>query len=326
MVNLSPHRTALPLIAPTYCQYVREPCDQTFATPSKPRVFFAYASSPAPIASTIAGAIAKLSDSHPLVDWLSWEAMDPRGQVIFCRICSAMRGSATLVADVTTLNMNLMFEIGVAIGLGIPVITVRDTTLAADQRQFKDIGLLDTLGFVSFTNSNGLASAIGSAPFPEPLPQVPHRDFRTQPIYLLQSPIRTDGSIALTAAFKKARIQFRSYDSVETPRLSLHEARRQVAGSRGVVADMISPRRGEEATVHNARSALICGMALAQEKAVLMLMEDMDGNSQPIDYRDVAKTYSNPANVPALTRDFVTDVVALMQVDDDSPKVNKRDS
>lgn len=57
-----------------------------------------------------------------------------------------------------------MFEIGVAIGLGIPVITVRDTTLAADQRQFKDIGLLDTLGFVSFTNSNGLASAIGLGP------------------------------------------------------------------------------------------------------------------------------------------------------------------
>jgi hypothetical protein len=229
-----------------------------------------------------------------------------------------MRGSATLVADVTTLNMNLMFEIGVAIGLGMPVITIRDTTLAADQRHFKDIGLLDTLGFLSFTNSDDLASAIGAAPFPEPLPEISHRDFRTQPIYLLQSPIRTDGSIALTAAFKKARTQFRAYDSVETPRLSLHEARRQVAGSRGVVADMISPRRGDKAMVHNARSALVCGMAFSQEKAVLMLMEDMDGASQPIDYRDVAKTYNSPANVPALTRDFVTDVVARMQVDDDS--------
>lgn len=80
---------------------------------------------------------------------------------------------------------------------------------------------------------------------------------------------------------------------------------------------MISTRRGDKAQVHNARSALICGIALAQEKAVLMLMEDMDGASQPIDYRDVAKTYTNPVNVPALTREFITDSVALMQSVDD---------
>jgi hypothetical protein len=40
-----------------------------------------------------------------------------------------MRFTSIVVADVTTLNFNLMFKIGYAMGLGIPVLPIRDTQI-----------------------------------------------------------------------------------------------------------------------------------------------------------------------------------------------------
>ena len=304
----------LPLVPPTFCQYVGEQCDQIFHAPTKPQVFFAYASAPEAIASTISAAIELLKQKEPGIEWLPWEVVDPRGQVIFCRICSSLRSSQTLVADITTLNFNLMFEIGFALGLGMPVVTVRDATVTGDQRVFSDIGVLDTLGYVQFHNSEELAEALRKVWETPSLPAIPLREYRDQPIYLLKAPIPVNGSIALGSALKKSRIRYRSFDVVETPRLSLHDARRQVAGSKGVVADLLDPTR-VRAAAHNARCALVCGMAMSQQKAVLMLQEELSDIAQPLDYRDVVKSYKNAANVPGLIREFLSTVVDLMQVD-----------
>jgi hypothetical protein len=37
---------------------------------------------------------------------------------IFCQICKAQRFTRVAVVDVTTMNFNLLFEIGFALGLG----------------------------------------------------------------------------------------------------------------------------------------------------------------------------------------------------------------
>jgi hypothetical protein len=79
--------------------------------------------------------------------------------------------------------------------------------------------------------------------------------------------------------------------------LSLHEARRQVAGSKGVVANLLDSGRAR-ALQHNGQSALIAGLAMAQQKVVACLQE---GNAAlPIDYRDVVRPYRNPNNISGL--------------------------
>jgi nucleoside 2-deoxyribosyltransferase len=67
------------------------------------------------------------------------------GQIIFCQICKAQRFTKVAVIDVTTMNFNLLFEIGYALGLGIPVIPIRDTTCTLDSLEFEALGLIDTL-------------------------------------------------------------------------------------------------------------------------------------------------------------------------------------
>jgi hypothetical protein len=286
------------LMPPAYCAYASGPCDQNLDdVSSSETIFFAYPSTPEQIAVTVETAVTKLRRSRPAWSWRSWKQLPVHGQTIFCEVCKAMRHSATVVADVTTLNFNLLFEIGYTLGLGVPVIPIRDTHFQVDRRAFEELGLLDTLGFIDFTNSDELHEKLLEVLPGAPLAPVPAHEFRETPIYVLKGPIETEGAIQMMSALKKSGIRFRTYDPIETPRLSLHEARRQVVGSQGIIANLLEPTR-TKAPQHNAQSALICGFAMAQQKAVAMLQEGLI--VQPIDYRDVVQTYTNPNNISGL--------------------------
>ena len=144
-----------------------------------------------------------------------------------------------MVCDVTTLNFNVLFELGYAIGLGLPVFPIRDTSFEINRLDFDSLALLDTLGYIDFNNSPHLREQLISRVPGQPLPEATTRIHKNSPIYFLPGPIQTDGVLELSATLKKSRIRFRTYDPVETPRLSLHEAKRQVAGSVGVIANLL---------------------------------------------------------------------------------------
>lgn len=230
--------------------------------------------------------------------------------MIFCEICKGSRFSTTIVADVTTLNFNLLFEIGFCIGLGLPVIPVRDTTYIASKREFEEIGLLDTIGYLDFKNAEELENAVLQNIPGSVVPKPPVKVFSEGPLYVLKGHIDTEGAVKLMSTLKKSALKFRTYDPIETPRLSLHEARKQISGSLGVVAHLLSPHR-QGSKIHNARCALLCGVAMAENRVVIMLQEELV--QQPIDYRDVVKSYQLPDQVPVLLERFIRGVVQHMQ-------------
>ena len=279
----------LPLIhdPPPFCAYAGGPCDQDFQEIDASNGLFLFASEPKGIASTIIAA-ATLLDERTDGRWQTWKDMNIYRDLIFCEICKSIRGAGTVYADVTTLNFNLLFEIGFAIGLGVPVRPIRDTTYQVDAKLFRELGLLDTLGYIDFTNRTNLAESVAKAGPARAVAAPPARSYRDTPLFVLQGPIDTDGVVRLRSLLKKSRLGFRTHDPRETPRLPLHTARRQVSGSFGVVAHLLSPNR-EGAQVHNALCALICGMAVAEQKPVVIVQEEEV--IQPIDYRDLVKTY-----------------------------------
>lgn len=290
------------LVPPAYCQYASGPCEESFDGLEVSSALFMYSSDPPQIAETIEDAIGRQRDEARGASWIGWKDLQPAGQLVFTRICKAMRASRTLVADVTTLNFNVLFEIGFALGLGLPVVPIRDETYSVDKREFDLLGLLDTLAYVDFTNSENLVERLSSTIPGSPLAPVSSRFFLESPIYVLKDHLNVGGTSQLMSTLGKSRIQFRAHDPLEVPRLSLHEARRNVAGSVGVVAHLLSPNR-EGWRAHNARCALICGLAMAQQKVVVMLQEEHI--RQPIDYRDVVRTYEKPSQIPGLLKDVI---------------------
>lgn len=297
-------------VPPSYCQYADGPCDQDFKDLPTSDALFLFPSTPSPIAATIEAGIQRLDRVSGEKTFKSWRQLPITGRLIFCEICKASRFSSTIVADVTTLNFNLLFEIGFCIGVGIPVIPIRDTSYIANKRDFDELGLLDTLGYLDFQNADELSSNLPSrlpgTAFPTPL----DKPFIETPLYVLKGHIQTEGTVQLMSTLKKSGLRFRTYDPVESPRLTLHEARKQISGSVGVIAHLLSPQR-QGSTRHNALCALLCGIALAEGRVVTMIQEE--SIQQPIDYRDIVQSYQVPGEIAAILAGTIRSIVEHMQ-------------
>jgi hypothetical protein len=295
---------------PSYCQYSGGPCDQSFSDVPEREGLFLYASEPASISDAIEAAVTKAQATGIGHSWTTWRDLPIAGRIIFCEVGKAMRYSGTVIADVTTLNFNLMFEIGYAIGLGLPIVPIRDTSYVSDKRAFEELGVLDTLGFVDFTNADNLLGQLKSRLPAQPFHHLDEEIAFDAPLYVIPGNVTTEGDIRLMSAIKKSRIKFRTFDASESPRLSLAEAHRQVSRSVGVITHLLSPnRRGS--VVHNALCALLGGMAMAQQKVLLMLQEERI--QQPIDYRDVVRGYGRIEEIVGLIEDPLSRIFQEIQ-------------
>lgn len=311
-VNLSTQTVfpLLPICPPDFCEYAGGACDQSWDGLQIRDGFAVYASEPGFIAEFIESAVRRVIQTQPPQQWLTWRELGISGQIIFCKICKALRSSRRIVADITTLNQNVMFEIGYTLGIGIPLQLVRDKNYAVGQNDFDELGMLDTVGYDTFENSDDLVTTITRNRDGHPLTVQKPSLNREQPLYLLKSHIQTEGMVRLMSGLKKSGLRFRTFDPKETARLSLHDALKQVQSSFGIIVHSIDPQR-YGARVNNARCALIAGIALAQGKRVLMLQEG--DFRQPIDYRDVAKSYAIATQVPDLLLPIIKGVVEELQ-------------
>ncbi len=297
-------------LPPKFCQYASGPCDQQFSTAIRSDALFVYPSKPENIADAIEGAANHLSRVAGDRVWTTWKNLDVPGQIIFCEICKAIRHSKLVVADVTTLNFNLMFEVGYAVGLGAPVLPIRDTSNIRDAKDFEELGLFDTLGYFDYSNSAHLSNEILSREGMVPLSLQKPTLNSDQPLYIVKGPIESDGMIKLMSVIKKSRLRFRTFDAKEVARISVHEAFKQTVSSRAVILHLLSPdTRG--ADVHNARCAFIAGLAMASQKHTVMIQQG--AANQPIDYRDVVISYRKPAQIPDLLVPLLGDVIEEIQ-------------
>jgi hypothetical protein len=172
-------------------------CDQNFLGMLASSSLFLFGQHPSEISSTIESSVEKLRTMVSSKRWITWKNLDVPGQIIFCEICKAMRYTDLVVADVTTLNFNLMFEIGFAIGLGLPVLPIRNTKYIEDKHQFDELGILDTLGYFDFQTSNDLKDYLIANPTrPRLHINVPALN-NESPLYVIKAPIDSDGTIKM---------------------------------------------------------------------------------------------------------------------------------
>jgi hypothetical protein len=173
------------------------------------------------------------------------------------------------------------------------------------------LGMLDTLGYIDFANGEQMAegallrlqSASGLLKPSEPA--------WGQPLYIVRAPIDIEGEMKLMSALKKNPLGYRTYDPRENASLSLYEANRQVSSSLGVAVHLLSHDR-EGAQVHNARCALLAGMAMGYGKGVLMLQAG-PAEDHPIDYRDLIRNYAVPDQIRDFLLPFFDTVIRFLQ-------------
>ena len=162
------------------------------------------------------------------------------------------------------------------------------------RKAFDQLGLLDVIGYVDFQNAKGLAESLVSRLPIEALPPTSFTRNHNEPVYVLKAPIKTEGEVRLIAALEKSGLNYKAYDPLESSRLSLQEARRAVGECYGLVGHLLSPER-DGAQAHNAKCALVAGLACALGRNVLLLQEG--DVPQPIDYRQIVRSYHKAGEI-----------------------------
>jgi len=91
---------------------------------SESNAFIAYSSEPKLITTTIEEAEKIINSNNKVPTLKTWRQMDIAGKNITSTIFSELKNKECLIADISVLNFNVLYEIGYAIGKKIKVIPI----------------------------------------------------------------------------------------------------------------------------------------------------------------------------------------------------------
>ena len=273
--------------------------------------FFAYASTYQEVGDAISGAQELMRQRRPELAIHLWAENDISGRPLTDPIFETIAAKDVLIADITTMNFNVTFEIAYAIGLGRRIHLVRNANFRRDAELSDKIGIFDTLGFRTYSDEENLAAILAGITADNPIP-IGRGPNRTPPIYLLQTPVSGQAMLAVFSRIKKSRLGFKSFIPVEEVRLSAVKAVDDVSGCLGVVVPLLA-HPFADADIHNIRAAFIAGLAISLNKVALLLQPN-DGPA-PLDVRDFVKTYRRSEEIADYIGEFALDVTERLQAE-----------
>lgn len=282
--------------------------------------FFAYSSRPAEIGQAVERAVSNFAKTNGTVKVSTWGALDIVGQFIASEVLAGIDAADFLLADISELNFNVTYEIGYAIGKSKRLLLVKNKSLIAQGLKVTDVGIFDTLGYKDYQNSSELSALMSNASALKPLDISSALNLKA-PIYLLDTPYKTDWSTRIISRIKKAGFTFRNFDPNESPRLSAYDAIQQVAQSYGVVVPLLSANATGFA-IHNMRAAFIAGLADGMDKELCILQSGDE--PVPLDYRDFVQVTYHPDDVDLAIETFASNVTKAFQKLDNSGAKHER--
>jgi nucleoside 2-deoxyribosyltransferase len=277
----------------------------------RPRGFFAYPSSPPSIPPTIMAAIDSINSTQS-VEIKSWEELSVSGQYIIDEICRAIDEADFFCADVTGINANVMFELGYAIATDKRTWLIRDDSYTDVKKEYEQLRVLTTVGFSSYKNSGQIiASFFTDNPhlllrktiWQQSIEPVLAKQTTDGHVLYLKNRHETEASIKVSRALEDSKVPLTNSDPKETSIRPAYWYAQQLWEALGLVAHFASSAR-EGYRIHNARYALVAGMAHGFSVPTLILTEQSDLLA-PIDYRDAMKSYITPLEAAELVNEWL---------------------
>ncbi|WP_434746288.1 P-loop ATPase, Sll1717 family [Candidatus Pantoea rara] len=275
------------------------------------KAFFGYPGNPNEIGEVIEAAIASYN-KRSMNAIVSWKALEIAGAFIADQVLKQIDESDLFLADISHLNFNVTYEIGYAIGKSKRVILFKNKSLVSKGVKISDVGIFDTLGYHDYENSSDLIKLFSTPHSSKSLDALVDKNLKA-PVYLLDTPNKTDWSTKIISRIKKAGFIFRNFDPNESPRLSAYDAINQVSQSYGVVVPLLGSNSAG-AEIHNMRAAFIAGLADGMGKAMTIIQSGDE--PVPIDYRDFVNCTYHPDDVNQFIEVFAADVTQSFQNSD----------
>jgi len=279
--------------------------------------FVAYPSSPPARAEAVETAIKNIQ-AGGVADLLGWKDLSVNGRVIVSAICDEIRKRDLFIADVTGLNPNVLFELGYAIALRKRVWLLLDPSIERAKVDFERFQLLTTIGYQPYSNSQAIESGFYKDQPYSHLDQDVYRDLlqsaatasKKDALLYLKCDVDTEASIRVSQRISRAGLPSVVDDPREVRVQAFSWYVQQSTAASAVVCHLLSTEhKGWE--LHNAKHALISGLAHGLGKPLLMLAHEP--YISPIDYRDLLRIHPTAAAAEAFFDGWILPIVETYQ-------------
>jgi len=269
-------------------------------------VFVAYSGRDATLSAGIMDAVRKANALPLPVQYVPWLFNDVAGNQLFSPIQEKIGESPFVVADITYLNQNVVYEIGFTIGKCKRAFLVRYKQTDGDKDLAKSVGIFDTLGYHEYEDFDDLRSRLEAHIEETVLPFSTSLD-RKSAVYLVEPAERGPDVGVMVSRIKKAGYGgYRSFTPDEDSRLSATDAIRKVAASSGVFIPLQDTSiAGSE--VHNIRCMFVAGLASGMGKPTLILSPPV--YEAPLDIRDEVKQWHCLRDIHEIVAEFCPRIV-----------------
>jgi hypothetical protein len=280
--------------------------------------FVAYPSRDVALATEILQGVQKANRKLSTLRYEPWVFNDIVGNPLISPIIEGIDASKFIVADITYLNANVVYEIGFAIGRRRRCFLVRHQSIVGDRQIAREVGIFDTLGYESYGNDDELAATLTAYVDPTPLPFAIELD-RRAPVYVVEPPTKGGIATVMTSRLKKARYKYRSFSPAEDTRLSAVDAIRQVASSAGVLLSLLDGEQ-EEGFIHDVRTLFVAGLSHGMGKPTLILAPG--SANVALDVRDSVKRFGRAEDIVEHISAFSLEITDHLQQADPAPKAS----
>jgi hypothetical protein len=277
-----------------------------------PKAFFAYASEPLAHTEAIQEAAELISKSQ-VATIETWEDLRISGKNIIKEICQSIDSSQIFCADLTTLNPNVMFELGYAVGRNKRIWLIFDTSFTQQKNEFEQLRLLTTTGYAHYRSSQDIVSAFYRD---QPYADLDRTLFREvvepvlstvdeQLVLHLKARHDTNASIRISKDLQASGIPVITDDPKETSVQPIPWYGQKIYSSIGVVGHLQNPAR-EGAKLLNSKYAFVCGLAHGMSRPLLLLAEAE--YVTPIDFRELLFSYKSAGEAAKYLRQWISPI------------------
>ena len=245
-------------------------------------MFLGYASTPEISREALYGGGREITSTGEIAV-RTWEDLRVGGRLIISQVLGAIDDAALCGFDVSSLNENVLFELGYAIAREKRIWLLLEKTDVEATKRWKQFDLLKGVGYVGWSNAEDLRIAfLRDRPDlaadvlyhdiiePELSPTVPGSLFY-MPSYNRTEPVR-QLSRRLDIELRRG-VRLVVADPTETSLNPLQWYAAKVYETECSIFHFEAPRR-DLASLHNPRSALVAGLAHGLERPILMLAEE----------------------------------------------------
>jgi hypothetical protein len=272
------------------CSFQGTACNKVLEEQNDLKVFLAY-----PSRDKIRGYMEDLCSQKQLngLTMFPWEKLSDAAGIIFCKICGHILSSRAIVADITYLNQNVLFELGFGIASKKIPILIREKG-----RNEKIPSILQDIKRIEYSDINALAGQLYHAvfddfPFTElydaPTPDMPFLFFINADANM---PVKRPIYEHLEKISKDISLRILIDDSSEIMGHKLIFLLRSIEQSSAVVCHMVGTDFRNFDDI-NAQVAFLAGYALGRNKKILILQESPA--DKMIDLQQVRREYKTRA-------------------------------